>query len=83
MCVREAGRARCVPFSLPRRFSLRGKFKVDAQWKLFCIVHNLLKIHRDGPGFAQRQSDRYEDIRLAVNENKQGKYRCPGSACAT
>jgi transposase len=35
-----------------RRFSLRGKGKVDAQWKLFCIVHNLLKIHRYGPGFA-------------------------------
>jgi transposase len=35
-----------------RRFSLRGKIKVDAQWKLFCIVHNLLKIHRYGPGFA-------------------------------
>lgn len=35
-----------------RRFSLRGKTKVDAQWKLFCIVHNLLKIHRYGPGFA-------------------------------
>ncbi len=35
-----------------RRFSLRGKAKVDAQWKLFCIVHNLLKIHRYGPGFA-------------------------------
>ena len=35
-----------------RRFSLRGKIKVGAQWKLFCIVHNLLKIHRYGPGFA-------------------------------
>jgi transposase len=35
-----------------RRFSWRGKIKVDAQWKLFCIVHNLLKIHRYGPGFA-------------------------------
>src|SRR5262247_1056562 len=35
-----------------RRFSLRGKAKVDVQWKLFCIVHNLLKIHRYGPGFA-------------------------------
>lgn len=35
-----------------RRFSLRGKTKVDTQWKLFCIVHNLLKIHRYGPGFA-------------------------------
>jgi len=35
-----------------KRFSLRSKTKVDAQWKLFCIVHNLLKIHRYGPGFA-------------------------------
>lgn len=35
-----------------KRFSLRGRIKVDAQWKLFCIVHNLLKIHRYGPGFA-------------------------------
>jgi transposase len=35
-----------------KRFSLRGKNKVNAQWKLFCIVHNLLKIHRYGPGFA-------------------------------
>jgi len=30
------------------RFTLRGKQKVDAQWKLYCIVHNLLKIHRYG-----------------------------------
>jgi transposase len=35
-----------------KRFSLRGKNKVDSQWKLFCIVHNLLKIHRYGPGIA-------------------------------
>ena len=28
------------------RFSLRGKKKVDHQWRLFCLVHNLLKIHR-------------------------------------
>jgi len=30
------------------RFSLRGRIKVDIQWKLFCIVHNLLKVHRYG-----------------------------------
>ena len=30
------------------RFTLRGERKVDAQWKLYCIVHNLLKIHRYG-----------------------------------
>jgi IS5 family transposase len=33
-------------------FSLRGKAKVDIQWKLFCMVHNLLKIWRYGPAFA-------------------------------
>ena len=30
------------------RFSLRSKRKVDIQWKLYCLVHNLLKIHRYG-----------------------------------
>ena len=34
-----------------RRFTLRGKSKVDTQWKIFCIVHNLGKIHRYGEGF--------------------------------
>lgn len=27
------------------RFSLRGKKKVSTQWNLFCIVHNLKKLH--------------------------------------
>ena len=30
------------------RFGLRGKKKVDIQWKLYCMVHNLIKIHRYG-----------------------------------
>ncbi len=34
------------------RFSLRGKRKVNTQWLLFCTLHNLLKVHRYGPGFA-------------------------------
>ena len=33
-------------------FSLRGKRKVNIQWLLYCTVHNLLKVHRYGPGFA-------------------------------
>ena len=33
------------------RFNLRGDPKVNIQWKLFSIVHNLLKIHRFGPGY--------------------------------
>lgn len=36
------------------RFSLRTQRKVDIQWKLFCTVHNLLKLHRYGPGFTVR-----------------------------
>jgi len=31
-----------------RRFSLRGREKVDAQWKLMTMLHNLTKIHRYG-----------------------------------
>lgn len=31
-----------------KRFSLRGKQKVNAQWQLITLVHNLLKIHRFG-----------------------------------
>jgi hypothetical protein len=34
------------------RFSLRGRIKVNIQWNLFCIVHNLKKIHRYGKVFA-------------------------------
>ena len=34
------------------RFSLRGKRKVNAQWLLYCTLHNLLKVHRYGSGFA-------------------------------
>jgi hypothetical protein len=31
-----------------KRFSLRGKRKVDGQWKLMMMLHNILKIHRYG-----------------------------------
>jgi hypothetical protein len=34
------------------RFTLRGRKKVNIQWNLFCIVHNLKKVARYGPGFA-------------------------------
>jgi transposase len=34
------------------RFSLRGKIKVDIQWKFFTIVHNIMKILRYSPRFA-------------------------------
>lgn len=30
------------------RFTLRGKSKVDAQWKLYCMVHNIEKLAHHG-----------------------------------
>jgi len=34
------------------KFTLRGKRKVNVQWLLYCIVHNLLKVHRYGYEYA-------------------------------
>ncbi len=34
-----------------KRFSLRAKKKVNAQWRLMAIIHNLLKIVRYGAGY--------------------------------
>ena len=30
------------------RFTLRGRAKVDGQWKLFCLVHNIEKLANNG-----------------------------------
>jgi hypothetical protein len=30
------------------RFTLRGRHKVDTQWKLYCLVHNIEKLARYG-----------------------------------
>jgi transposase len=32
------------------RFTLRGRAKVDGQWKLYCLVHNIEKLVRQGYG---------------------------------
>ena len=34
----------------PDRFTLRGRKKVDTQWKLFCLVHNIEKLAHHGYG---------------------------------
>ena len=34
------------------RFTLRGKEKVNGQWNLFSVVHNIGKIKAFAPGFA-------------------------------
>ncbi len=34
------------------RFGLRGKIKVNIQWKLYCMIHNIEKIVNFGHGFA-------------------------------
>ena len=33
-----------------RRFTLRGREKVDCQWKLYCLVHNIEKLAHQGYG---------------------------------
>ena len=30
------------------RFSLRGRRKVNQQWQLYCLLHNVGKLHRYG-----------------------------------
>jgi transposase len=35
-----------------KHFSFRGKVKVDIQWKLFCLVHNMKKLFRFAPALA-------------------------------
>jgi len=30
------------------RFTLRGKAKVDGQWKLYCMMHNIEKLANQG-----------------------------------
>jgi len=30
------------------RFTLRGRHKVDTQWKLYCLVHNIEKLAHHG-----------------------------------
>ncbi len=32
------------------RFTLRGQKKVDGQWKLYCLVHNIEKLAHHGYG---------------------------------
>jgi len=32
------------------RFTLRGRHKVDGQWKLYCLVHNIEKLAKAGYG---------------------------------
>jgi hypothetical protein len=38
-------------FEVPKRldrFTLRGQKKVDGQWKLYCLVHNIEKLAHHG-----------------------------------
>ena len=34
------------------RFTLRGKIKVNIQWLLYCMVHNIEKLANHGYGYA-------------------------------
>ena len=35
------------------RFSLRGKKKVQGQWQLFCLIHNIEKLQKYGESFQE------------------------------
>jgi hypothetical protein len=43
-----------------RRFSLRGKRKVNTQWLLYCMVHNIDKVHRYAGTRARKRRKRYD-----------------------
>jgi len=45
-----------------RRFSLRGRRKVNAQWMMFCLAHNIGKIQRYGD-IGRRKKERKAEIR--------------------
>ena len=40
------------------RFTLRGREKVDAQWKMYCLVHNIGKIQRHGAFSRAKRAER-------------------------
>jgi hypothetical protein len=42
------------------RFSLRGKRKVNTQWLLYCMVHNIGKVHRYAGTHTRRRRKRYD-----------------------
>ena len=43
-----------------RRFSLRGKRKVNTQWLLYCMVHNIGKVHRYAGTRPRKPPKRYD-----------------------
>jgi len=44
-----------------RRFSLRGKRKVNTQWLLYCMVHNIGKVHRYAAAHTRRRRKRRDE----------------------
>jgi hypothetical protein len=34
------------------RFTLRGRIRVNIQWALYCLVHNIEKVLHFGPSYA-------------------------------
>jgi hypothetical protein len=43
------------------RFTLRGRAKVDTQWKLYCLVHNIEKLANNG--YASDEANRTDLLR--------------------
>jgi len=52
MAIAEPVFANIRTYKAMNRFTLRGKIKVNIQWLLYCIVHNLGKLLTRGPEYA-------------------------------
>jgi hypothetical protein len=65
-----------------RRFRLRGLANVQAEWKLICATHDLLKLfrHRTGPTPASpRRKQRYPESQVPkLFRDRYGNRRCRG-----
>ena len=46
MCI--FGSSSVAPNKRLDRFTLRGRRKVDGQWKLYCLLHNIEKLAHHG-----------------------------------
>src|SRR5258708_22995459 len=63
-----------------RRFSLRGKRKVNTQWLLYCMVHNIGKVHRYASAHSKATKAARRACGNAAKSMKQAKREPPTSS---
>jgi hypothetical protein len=64
MAIAEPVFANIRTYKAMNRFTLRGKIKVNIQWLLYCIVHNMGKLLTRGPKYAFTQKRSAGEIGL-------------------